>query len=172
MPTVLAHPLLALGLSPFFRRALPGKRWIGAGALLTVLPDFDTLGFKLGIQYGDLLGHRGLTHSLAFAAVAALAFAAFARQRRGVVWLYLFLCAASHGLLDACTNGGLGVAFLAPFDDTRYFFPWRPIEVSPIGAHFFSARPLPVLRSEALWVIVPCAVLYGAGALWRRRQPE
>jgi inner membrane protein len=163
MPTILTHPVVALGLSPCFRRALPGKRWIAAGALLTVLPDFDTAGFHFGIQYGELLGHRGLTHSLAFAAVAALALAFFARERRGALWLYLFLCAASHGVLDAFTDGGLGVAFFAPFDDTRYFFPWRPIEVSPIGVRFFSARALGVLRSELLWVVAPMALVYLAG---------
>ena len=165
MPTVFTHPAVALALCPFFRRKLPGKRWIAVGALLTVLPDFDTVGFRLGIQYGDLLGHRGLTHSLAFAAIAALALAALARERRGAVWLYLFLCAASHGLLDAFTDGGLGVAFFAPFDDTRYFFPWQPIEVSPIGlSRFLSPRALDVLRSELCWVVAPSFLLYLLGA--------
>jgi inner membrane protein len=37
------------------------------------------------------------------------------------------------------TNGGLGCALFWPFDDTRYFAPWRPIPVSPIGLGFFSA---------------------------------
>jgi inner membrane protein len=45
---------------------------------------------------------------------------------------------ASHGILDAMTDGGLGVAFFSPFDDTRCFFPFRPIKVSPIGLSFFS----------------------------------
>ena len=39
--------------------------------------------------------------------------------------LYLFLSTASHGVLDALTDGGLGVAFFSPFDQTRYFFPFR-----------------------------------------------
>jgi inner membrane protein len=47
--------------------------------------------------------------------------------------------AASHGILDAMTNGGLGVALLSPLDTTRYFRPWRPIQVSPISLRrFFS----------------------------------
>ena len=55
------------------------------------------------------------------------------------LWLSLFMATASHGVLDAMTDGGSGVAFLAPFDDTRYFLPWRPIPVSPIGvSRFFS----------------------------------
>ncbi len=165
MPTVFTHPVVALGLAPFFRDKLPGKRWIAVGALCTVLPDFDTIGFRLGIQYGDLLGHRGLSHSLCFALVLASALAALSRERRGALFLYLFLCTVSHGLLDALTNGGLGVAFFAPFDDTRYFFPWRPIAVSPIGAGFFSERGLDVLRSELAWVIAPSIMVYFTGRL-------
>jgi inner membrane protein len=165
VPTILTHPAVALGLAPFFRDKLPGRRWIGFGALCTVLPDLDTIGFRFGIHYGDLLGHRGLTHSLAFAAVIALV-GVLAKERRAWVIAYLFACAASHGLLDACTNGGLGVAFFAPFDDTRYFFPWRPILVSPIGLHrFLSGGAASVLRSELLWVVAPSALLYLAGSL-------
>src|SRR5437016_8948293 len=73
-------------------------------------------------------------------------------------WLYLFLASASHGVLDAFTNGGLGVAFFSPFDATRYFFPCHPIEVSPIGAAFFSERGLSVLQSEFVWVWLPSIV--------------
>lgn len=164
MPTVLTHPVVALGLAPFFRDKLPGKRWIAAGALLTVLPDFDVIGFHFGIEYGALLGHRGLTHSFFFAAAVAAVLAALARERRTPLFLYLFACMASHGLLDALTDGGLGVALFAPFDDTRYFFPWRPIEVSPIGlARFLSPRALEVLASELLYVWAPAFILYLSG---------
>jgi hypothetical protein len=44
----------------------------------------------------------------------------------------------SHGLLDTLTDGGLGCALLWPFDLTRYFAPWRPIPVAPIGLAYFS----------------------------------
>jgi membrane-bound metal-dependent hydrolase YbcI (DUF457 family) len=50
-----------------------------------------------------------------------------------VALLLLFLAAASHPLLDMLTDGGLGVALLAPFSWSRYFFPFRPIPVSAIG---------------------------------------
>jgi len=166
VPSILTHPAVALGLSPFFRHKLPSHRWIAVGALLTVLPDIDTIGFRFGIHYGDLLGHRGLTHSIAFAVCAAMALAAFARDRRPWVFAYLCLCAVSHGLLDAFTNGGLGVAFFAPVDDTRLFFRWRPIQVSPIGLHrFLGGGALHVLRSELLWVVLPSAMLYTFGSL-------
>jgi inner membrane protein len=72
-------------------------------------------------------------------------------------------------LLDALTNGGLGVALAWPFDDKRFFFPWRPIEVSPIGAGFFSARGLAVIGSELLRVVLPTAILATALLAWRRR---
>jgi inner membrane protein len=40
---------------------------------LSLLPDADVVGFSLGLEYGDPWGHRGATHSLAFAlAVAAI----------------------------------------------------------------------------------------------------
>ena len=79
---------------------------------------------------------------------------------RLTLWLYLFLATASHGFLDAMTDGGLGVAFFSPFDNTRYFFTWTPIRVSPIGiSRFFSARGLAVVKSELLWVWVPALAL-------------
>ena len=48
------------------------------------------------------------------------------------------LVVASHGLLDALTDGGLGAALLWPFSDERFFAPWRPLPVAPIGARFWS----------------------------------
>ena len=32
-----------------------------------MLPDLDVIGFFFGVRYDDMLGHRGITHSLAFA---------------------------------------------------------------------------------------------------------
>jgi inner membrane protein len=75
------------------------------------------------------------------------------------LFLYFFLCAASHGVLDAMTNGGLGVAFFSPLDTTRYFFPVRPVLVSPIGiGDFFSAQGVRILVSEATWIWLPSCV--------------
>lgn len=126
----------------------------------------------MGIRYGDLWGHRGMTHSLLFAAVIAVIMAfrfAPARPERWKLMLLLFVITASHGVLDAMTNGGLGVAFFSPFDTSRYFFPWTPIQVSPIGAsRFFSARGMDVLWSEIVWIWGP-AILLGA-AIWGVQQ--
>jgi inner membrane protein len=86
-------------------------------------------------------------------------------------FLFLFFAMASHGLLDACTNGGSGIALLWPFTDTRYFAPFTPIEVSPIGlARFLSTRGAAVMASELLWVWLPCIVLALALLTARRFQ--
>jgi hypothetical protein len=47
-------------------------------------------------------------------------------RKRAICTIRVFLATASHGVLDATTNGGLGVAFFSPFDNRRYFLPWRP----------------------------------------------
>jgi len=173
---VFSHAIVGAALgTAFWRPGTPTHYWI-AGALLAAVPDLDSIGFRFGIDYGDMLGHRGLTHSFVFAAilaavVMALAFPSGAGSiPRTHVWLYLFLATASHGLLDALTNGGLGVAFFAPFDNGRYFFPFTPIQVSPISVRaFFSEWGVRVLMSELVWVWMPSAIFAGT-ALWLRRQ--
>jgi inner membrane protein len=140
-----------------------------------MVPDVDVIGFRFGIQYGDFWGHRGFTHSLAFAAllaftVTALAFRqGFPALSRFSICSYLFLATASHGILDAMTDGGLGVAFFAPFDNRRFFLPWTPIRVSPIGVgRFFTARGVAVLQSEILWIWLPAALF--AVSVWLLRR--
>ncbi len=112
----------------------PGKlhpRLLAVGVVGSLIPDADVFGFALGIPYEHLFGHRGVSHSLFFAVVFALCMTlVFFRNARwasirGRIVAYLFLITASHGLFDAMTNGGLGVAFFAPIDDTRYFLPFR-----------------------------------------------
>jgi inner membrane protein len=51
-------------------------------------------------------------------------------------------------LLDTLTNGGLGCALFWPFDRTRYFAPWTPIPVSPIGLAYLSPYGLFVASAE------------------------
>ena len=178
MASAFAHAFAAVVAGKTFWPDEARRRvWVWA-AFCAVIPDADVLGFAFGIQYGDLLGHRGLSHSLPFALVLAwvitrLAFAETPAGSRTWWWLLslFFGATASHGVLDAMTTGGLGVAFFSPFDPTRYFFPWRPIRVSPIGVGaFFSARGLRVILSEVVWVGGPCMLLWLGGLVWRRRQ--
>jgi len=55
---------------------------------------------------------------------------------------------ATHPILDTMTDGGLGCALFWPFDLTRYFAPWRPIQVAPIGLAFLSPYGTIVAMSE------------------------
>jgi inner membrane protein len=172
MPTVLSHPVAPLALAPWFGpRLSPGV--VALGALCSVLPDADVVGFKLGVAYGDLLGHRGLSHSFVFAAAVAGAFTALVAARRRAagapshalaVGLFLFLSTASHGLLDTLTDGGLGVALLSPLSEQRLFAPLRPIVVSPISVQrFLSGAAWPVLTSELRWIWIPGLALAAVG---------
>lgn len=161
MPTIFSHAIAAAAVAQAYRgRPLAARFWTWT-AVCSMLPDADVVGFGFGIRYADMLGHRGLSHSLFFAAVVgalvALTFDAGGR-RRTMLALYFAVITASHALLDALTNGGLGVALFAPFSNERYFFPWTPIAVSPIGAGFFSARGVRVLISELQWIWIPAAL--------------
>ncbi|MDT7040890.1 metal-dependent hydrolase [Candidatus Nitronereus thalassa] len=143
--------------------------------LCSVLPDVDVLGLFMGIDYGHALGHRGFMHSLSFSFGVGLVtvMVGFSHVVRGSTlwWILIFhftVVTASHGVLDAMTNGGLGVAFFAPFDNTRYFLPWTPILVSPIGAEFFGWRGLEVIASEIFYVWIPILVIASGVAVIRK----
>jgi inner membrane protein len=127
------------------------------------LPDVDALGLRFGIPYGSFWGHRGFLHSLTFALIAGTLLSLLIRCPIRERWrpaLMLVTIVASHGVLDALTSGGLGIAFFSPFDLHRYFLPWRPIRVSPIGMSFFSHRGAAVLKNELIIVWGP-ALLVG-----------
>jgi inner membrane protein len=174
LATAFTHAVAALAIgSGFYRPGVPKRVW-AAGVACSVIPDLDAIGFKFGVHYGDFSGHRGFTHSLVFAAMLAVTFIIVAFRRgappldRTRLLAYLFLAAASHGLLDAMTNGGLGVAFFSPFNNNRYFLPWRPILVSPISpGRFFSSRAGAILARELIWIWFP-AVLFAAAVLGLR----
>ena len=121
--------------------------WAG----LSLLPDADVVGFALGVQYGDPWGHRGATHSLALSAGLGLAIGfavrGFGRLSRRTAGLAVAVL-ASHALLDTMTDGGLGCALFWPFDLTRYFAPWRPIPVAPIGLGMLSIYGVMVVLAE------------------------
>jgi len=118
---------------------------------LSLLPDADVIGFSFGVRYADPWGHRGATHSIAFALALAAAIGLAAptfKLPRLRTWVVASAVLVSHGLLDTMTDGGLGCALLWPFDLTRYFAPWRPIPVAPIGLYFFSPYGLSVALTE------------------------
>ena len=172
----------------------PSWRSAVAWSAVSMLPDVDVIGFSLGVSYEDPWGHRGATHSFAFAVLVGVAIgliaclrsdrkpqaSAFAPTRGDALrrdrsawqarwfkrpatnisaahWspstrLALFTTAvlATHPILDTMTDGGLGCALFWPFDVTRYFAPWRPIQVAPIGLAFLSPYGAIVAMSEIL----------------------
>ncbi|MFC7422039.1 metal-dependent hydrolase [Iodobacter arcticus] len=133
------------------------------GMLLSILPDLDVIAFRLGIPYASQWGHRGFTHSISTALLMALFCTLFYKKLNSnklSVFIFSFISMVSHPLLDALTDGGLGVALLWPFSFERFFLPWRIISVSPIGSSFFSVRGLLVIQSEFVTVCLP-AIIFG-----------
>jgi inner membrane protein len=173
MPTVMTHAIVGMTLgtlTPFPRR---WPFWI-ASAILPVLPDLDVVGLPFGVGFFSMWGHRGVSHSFVAALViGALASALLHRPlaaRAVPLALYFATITATHGVLDALTNGGPGVAFLAPFDDTRSFFPWRPLPVSPLASHFFSEWGWSVFKTELVLLWLPSALVGSFGLASGRRR--
>ncbi len=176
MPTVITHALVGASALVFKPKLVSPVKVAVAASILAILPDIDVVGFRNGISYSDMLGHRGLTHSLPFAAsislvVTLLFFRSVPRFSRTFWGLFvlLFVATASHGLLDSLTDAGLGVGFFLPFDETRYFAPWRPLTASPLSiSRFFSGSGADIMLNEIRWVWAPVGVLVIFTAFARR----
>jgi len=139
-----------------------------AFAGLSLLPDLDVVAFAAGIPYGAPFGHRGASHALAVAMAIGVVAAllgprlGLSRLRTGV---FVAVVVGSHGILDAMTDGGKGVSLLWPLTTERFFLPWRPIPVAPIGGGIVSARGLDVMLTELVY-FAPLLLW----ALWPRRR--
>jgi len=177
MASGLTHLFTAAALGKIYTgEKMPPRFWVLAAAC-SLVPDLDVLGFHYGIKYADLFGHRGFTHSLFFALLLSLivvmtAFRmvpALSKTWWGLVGFF-FTVTASHGVLDAMTDKGYGIAFFLPIDNTRYFLPWRPIYASPMRIpRFFSLAGLEIVAGEVLWIWAPLT-LVAASAWWYRRK--
>jgi inner membrane protein len=166
MPTIISHGLVALVFGKTFSKSIGAKFWI-LTIICAILPDIDVIMFFFGIPYGHMYGHRGFSHSILFALLVSfiVVLIGFRKiERNTKVWwsfvLYFFLVGLSHGILDAMTSGGLGIGFFMPFDSTRYFFPFRPIRVSPFSVmHFFGTEGQRIIVSELIWIWIPAIIL-------------
>lgn len=179
MASIITHAICAATITKVLGTSIASTRLLLLCAVLGMLPDADVLTFKFGVSYHDCLGHRGFFHSIVWSAITAIiatvVYLKFIdKQPRPRITLasimaLCFVASLSHPLLDACTTGGLGIAFFAPFDCTRYFFPWRVIAVSPIGIRqFFGEWGLRVIMSEIVYVWIPCAVALVIATIYRR----
>lgn len=173
MPTILTHPAIPLALGLGLGKTIIPRRLLAAGAVASMVPDLDVLAFRFGVSYASEFGHRGFSHSLLFAALVALLGACAWRLFQTGYWRicwFLFIATASHGVLDAFTNGGFGVAFLWPWSSQRFFFGPQVIEVSPLTiSRFLSERGAAVLASELLWVWLPCLLAAASLSMIRLR---
>ena len=176
MPSLISHAAVAVAAGVAFApRDVPNQFRVFA-ILCSILPDADVIGFSFGIPYHHVFGHRGFFHSPFFGLLLSTFLVSIFFRHTDVFsprwvfyFIFFFLLAASHGILDALTNGGLGIALLSPFDNTRYFFPWTPIEVSPIGVKaFFGKWGLTVIVSELQWVWLPSLMVAVLSVLIRR----
>ena len=164
MPTIITHSVIAVSAAYSFRSKKESLKFFILSIICSILPDADVFGYLyLYIPYNHFFGHRGFFHSPFFAALLSI-FIVYIFYRKEVTlsnqwWkyaLYFFILTSTHGLLDALTNGGRGIALLSPVANNRYFFPWTPIEVSPLSIKgFLSQRGLKVLTNELLWIWAP-----------------
>ncbi len=155
MASLLSHPAGPLSLIWGSGQKL-NRTLIITCVLLSLLPDADVISFAFGIPYESQWGHRGFTHSLVFSLIMGIFCTFIFKENKKNVFLLTTLSTFSHPLFDMLTNGGLGVALWWPFDTGRYFFPWRPVEVSPIGiGNFIEMRGVQVLVSEFLILWFP-----------------
>jgi inner membrane protein len=165
--TPYTHAFLGLGLGNVVtERRMPWLFWVLSG-LLPITPDFDAFSLH---RYGDMLGHRGWTHSLTFALVLGTATALVTfRYFKVKFWPlagFFFLITASHGILDALTFGGFGIPFFWPFYNER-FGSWGPVRVPDVSFEWPDPRRSQSIRGELMWVWLPTMILVVVVAAYR-----
>lgn len=157
-------PAIALAVAAGTHRT--GWRLTLAGVVCAVLPDVDFALVTLGFQrYDAAFGHRGFTHSIAFALALGAFGALWAGPGRGRRWwvaAFLALCTASHPLLDGLFDRGICNAWLWPFDGARLCLAWRPVPM--LGVPLFGMERF---QRELLWIGVPLVLLSNAALLLR-----
>lgn len=175
MASLITHPIVPLAAAGLLGRRVIPSRLLMLGAAFAALPDLDGIAFRIRIPYASDFGHRGFSHSIVFAlccTVLALPLARALSAKPLTVYLFLALSMLSHGVLDAMTDGGKGVAFFWPFSSERIFFGFRPLEVSPVSVkRFLTGRGWQVLQSELMWIWAPTLLLTLSGwgmRLWLR----
>ncbi len=167
MPSIFTHAVVGVATGIATSERITQKRFWVLSILCPIIPDLDVLGLKIGIVYSSFLGHRGFSHSLLFALLLGILISSIFFRKEGKKkkkWLfytvYFSIITSSHGILDALTNGGGGIAFLSPFDNERYSFGFRPIALSPLSIKaFLGERGVSVLKNEFIWVWLPSIIL-------------
>lgn len=162
-------PAIALALAVGPQRV--GWRLALAGSLFAVLPDVDFALVALGFdRYSGPYGHRGFTHSIAFALTLGALGSLWAgpgwRRRLGAAG-FLAMCTVSHPLLDGLMDTAICNAWLWPMDEARICLDWRPVPMR--GVPLFGMQRL---QQELLWIGMPLLLLANAGMLLRWALPS
>ena len=175
MPTIFSHAVFAaVAGKAAVKKSVSPLFWLLTAAC-AMLPDADVIAASaFDIERGGTFAHRGFTHSILFALISGAFASSIANRflRTGIshrkLFVYFALATFTHPLLDMLTNGVSGVALLAPFSNERFFFPWRPVEVSPIGLGFFSERGIDVILSEFVWIWLPAIFIFIVAVIIRK----
>jgi inner membrane protein len=166
---MLTHSIIGLAGAKILRVRKAPVRFLVLSVICSAVPDVDNLLARVfSIPYGHFFGHRGFFHSPFFALLFSL-FVVFVffhksksfHHRRFNLVAFFFLLTVSHGLFDALTTGGKGVAFLSPFSNTRYLFPWTPIQASPFGVTaIFTPLGQQAFADEFAWLLFPMFLIW------------
>tara|TARA_Y100000996_G_C22397717_1_gene591849 strand:+ start:21 stop:554 length:534 start_codon:yes stop_codon:yes gene_type:complete len=166
MPTIISHSLIGVFASKIFKISHKPKFWI-LSLICPVLPDVDMIGYYLGVPYDHLFGHRGISHSIFFSLLIGffVYFLFFRKENLSkfksfVIFIYFSFITMSHLLLDMFTNATHGIPFFAPFHNTRYFFPYTPINAPSLNIeYFFREQFFEVLIGELILILISILAL-------------
>ncbi|CNL28167.1 MULTISPECIES: metal-dependent hydrolase [Yersinia] len=163
MPTIITHAAVPLCIGVGLGKKTIPPALLLTGIVFSIIPDLDVLSFKLGIAYANAFGHRGFTHSLLFAfslPALALLFRRYFNTSFSRIGWFLTLSLLSHSVLDSLTTGGMGVGWLWPWSQERFFAPVQVIKVAPFQlGQYFKPNGIAVIKSELWWVWGPGVIL-------------
>lgn len=130
MPLPIAHSLISAAVFVTYKRGLSIRddlKGLALFAFAGLLPDIDFI----TVPFTGFGGHRGVTHSFAFAFVATAILymvVSYIRQKKeSRLWLFLFIAMAIHPLCDFFTYDYLvergGVMLFYPFSQSYFESP-------------------------------------------------
>jgi len=173
VPSTLSHAAVAIAAGTVFSSRPAPKHFWSVSIACAVIADIDLIPFLFGVPYNHFFGHRGFFHSIFFGllvSIAATKYVSSVSKGLPEAWVryftLFFLLCVSHGLLDALSNGSIGVALFSPFDPTRYFLPWQPISMVRMRV-FLTTWSLAAIRSELFLVWIPSCLVVLITALVR-----